>query len=223
VIFCLLPGFCQIYGDFSVVGGYEQELINKSNSHAGTGLGLAIVKQLVESQGGSISLRSKIGEGSTFSFILTFEKTILSPETETDLIKEQPEIKDIRVLVAEDVELNKLLIKIILTDFGFENEVVSNGKIVIEKLQTNTYDIILMDLNMPEMSGFEATQYIRKTMKSKIPIIALTADVTITDVSKCKESGMDDYISKPIDENILYGKMVDLVAKASFRDHPTME
>ncbi len=142
----------------------------------------------------------------------------MSQETEINLIKEKTEIKSIRVLVAEDVELNQLLIKIILTDFGFENEVVANGKIVIEKLQTNTYDIILMDLNMPEMNGFEATQFIRKTMKSKIPIIALTADVTISDVSKCKDSGMDDYISKPIDENILYGKMVDLVAKARALD-----
>jgi two-component system CheB/CheR fusion protein len=69
--------------------------------------------------------------------------------------------------------------------FGFEHEIVSNGKLAIEKMQTNTYDIILMDLQMPEMNGF-ATEYIRKTLKSQIPIIALTADVTTMDVSKCK-------------------------------------
>jgi two-component system CheB/CheR fusion protein len=103
----------------------------------------------------------------------------------------------------------------ILSDFGFEHEVVANGKIAIEKLQTNTYDIILMDLNMPEMDGFEATKYIRNTMKSTIPIIALTADVTIADVNKCKESGMDDYISKPIDEDLLCRKMVELIKKQS--------
>ena len=80
-------------------------------------------------------------------------------------------------------------------------------------MQTNTYDIILMDLHMPEMNGFEATEYIRKTLKSHIPIIALTADVTTMDVSKCKEFGMDSYISKPIEEKLLYNKIVELVKK----------
>lgn len=199
----------------SIFNIFEQAETGTSNSYGGSGLGLAIVKQLVESQGGSIGLKSKIGEGSTFSFILTFGKTNVNAisETELDVIKLDSEIKNLRVLVAEDVVLNQLLIQMILTDFEFEHEVVANGKIAIEKLQTNTYDIILMDLNMPEMNGFEAAKYIRETMKSEIPIIALTADVTITDVTKCKESGMDDYISKPIDENLLYSKMVELIKK----------
>ena len=197
----------------SIFNVFEQAEIGTSNSYGGSGLGLAIVKQLVEFQGGSIGLKSKLGEGSTFSFILPFEKTDLKVETESKLIKLDSEIKNMKVLVAEDVALNQLLIKMILSDFGFEHEVVVNGKIAIEKMQTNTYDIILMDLNMPEMNGFEATEYIRNTMKSKIPIIALTADVTITDLTKCKESGMDDYISKPIDEELLYGKMVELIKK----------
>ena len=190
---------------------FEQAEINTSNSYGGTGLGLAIVKQLVELQGGSISVSSKIGEGSTFSFVLSFGKTNKKTVEKIETLKLDSKIKNVRVLVAEDVALNELLIKIILSDFGFEYEVVKNGKIVIEKLQTNTYDIILMDLQMPEMNGFEAAQYIRKTMKSKIPIIALTADVTTADVAKCKECGMDDYISKPIDENQLYIKIVELV------------
>ena len=80
-------------------------------------------------------------------------------------------------------------------------------------MQTNTYDIILMDLQMPEMNGLEATEYIRKTLKSQIPILSLTADVTTADVFKCKEFGMDDYISKPINENLLYNKIVELVKK----------
>lgn len=197
----------------SIFNVFEQAQIGLSSSYGGSGLGLAIVKQLVESQGGSIGLKSKVGEGSTFSFILTFEKATIKVETETEIIKQDSEITIMKVLVAEDVALNQLLIKSILNDFGFELEVVANGKIAIEKLQTNTYDIILMDLNMPEMNGFETTEYIRNTMKSKIPIIALTADVTITDLAKCKESGMDDYISKPIDEELLYSKMVELLKK----------
>ncbi len=190
---------------------FEQAEISTSNSYGGTGLGLAIVKQLTEAQGGSIAVKSTLGEGSRFSFILPFGKAAIKTEQDIEVQKPSTEIKNFRVLVAEDVALNQLLIKIILDDFGFENEVVDNGRIAIEKLQTNTYDIILMDLQMPEMNGFEATEYIRKTMKNNIPIIALTADVTTVDVAKCKAFGMDDYVSKPIDENQLYSKMVMLM------------
>jgi CheY-like chemotaxis protein len=137
----------------------------------------------------------------------------MSSSMEIILLNPVSEIKNLRVLVAEDVALNQLLIKIILNDFGFEHEIVGNGKLAIEKMQTNTYDIILMDLHMPEMNGFETTEYIRKTLKSHIPIIALTADVTTMDVSKCKEFGMDSYISKPIEEKLLYNKIVELVKK----------
>ncbi len=192
---------------------FEQADAGTASSYGGTGLGLAIVKQLIEAQGGSISLKSKLGEGSTFSFILPFGKTDVESVKEVEIPKPDPEIKALRVLVAEDVALNQLLIQIILSEFGFEHEIVSNGKMAIEKLKTNTYDIILMDLQMPEMNGFEATEHIRNTMKSKIPIIALTANVITADINKCKELGMDDYLSKPINENLLYSKIVELVRK----------
>jgi CheY-like chemotaxis protein len=85
--------------------------------------------------------------------------------------------------VVEDIPLNQLLMKTLLDDFGFERDIAENGKIAVEKC-SNSYDVILMDLQMPEMNGFEATEYIR-TMNSKIPIIALTADTTV-DLAKCK-------------------------------------
>jgi len=202
----------------SIFNIFEQADISTAHSYGGTGLGLAIVKQLVEGQGGKIGLKSKPGKGSTFSFILTFGKTTAKSAEESEILILDSEIKNLRVLVAEDVALNQLLIKIILSEFGFEYEIVGNGKMAIEKLASASlsnplYDIILMDLHMPEMNGFEATAYIRKTMKSEIPIIALTADVTTADVSLCKEIGMDDYISKPINENLLYRKIVELVRK----------
>ncbi len=103
--------------------------------------------------------------------------------------------------------------KTILNDFGFERDVAPDGKIAIKMLQTKSYDIILMDLQMPEMNGFEATEYIRNTLHSKIPIIALTADVTTADLAKCKAVGMNDYIAKPVDEKLLYNKIVGLVKK----------
>ena len=130
-------------------------------------------------------------------------------------------IKMIRVLVVEDMALNQLLMKTVLDDFGLDRDIADNGKIAIEKLTqkdehgtTKPYDIILMDLQMPEMNGFEATEYIRNTLKSKIPIIALTADVTTVDVAKCRAVGMNDYIAKPIDERVLYNKIVGLVKKS---------
>jgi CheY-like chemotaxis protein len=104
--------------------------------------------------------------------------------------------------VVEDIPLNQLM-KTLLDDFGFERDIAENGKIAVEKMQINSYDVILMDLQMPEMNGFEATEYIRTTMNSKIPIIALTADVTTVDLAKCKSVGMNDYIAKPVDERII--------------------
>ncbi|NEW84625.1 MAG: response regulator, partial [Mariniphaga sp.] len=98
-------------------------------------------------------------------------------------------------------------------DFGFERDIAANGRIAIEKLKEKPYDIILMDLQMPEMNGFEATDYIRNTMNSKIPIIALTADVTTVDVAKCRVVGMNDYIAKPVDERLLYNKIIGLIKK----------
>ena len=112
------------------------------------------------------------------------------------------------------MKLNQLLIRIILEDFGVEVDMADNGKLAIEKLKTTPYDIILMDLQMPEMNGFEATAYIRNQLKSNIPIIALTADVTTVDVEKCKAAGMNDYISKPIDEKLLYEKIIQYLPKA---------
>ena len=195
----------------SIFNLFEQAEISTSNSYGGTGLGLSIVKQLVECQGGSIHVISKLGEGSTFGFILPLGKTDKKTLDKIEILKLDSQIKNLRVLVAEDVPLNQLLIKIILSDFGFNYEIVNNGKIAIEKLQNNSYDIILMDLQMPEMNGFEATEYIRQKMKSTIPIIALTADVTTVDIEKCKKIGMNDYLSKPIDENKLYSKIVSLI------------
>ena len=192
---------------------FQQAHTSTSRFYGGTGLGLAIAKQLVERQGGSIQVKSKIDEGSVFSFVMKFEKTTEEMEMEIATVAFETDIKNIKILVVEDMPLNQLLMKTVLEDFGFELDIVANGKLAIEKLQVGVYDIILMDLQMPEMNGFEATEYIRNTMHSTIPIIALTADVTTVDIDKCKAVGMNDYIAKPVDENFLYNKIVGLVTK----------
>ncbi len=197
----------------NIFENFQQATSGTARLFGGTGLGLAIAKQLVEPQGGSISVQSKIEVGSTFSFQLSFQKTNDETELETRIVELDTEINNIKVLVVEDIAINQLLMKTLLDDFGFEFDIADNGEIAIEKLQTKLYDIILMDLQMPVMNGFEATEYIRYTMNSKIPIIALTADVTTVDLAKCKAVGMNDYIAKPIDERVLYSKIAGLVKK----------
>jgi len=197
----------------TIFENFQQASSGTSRLYGGTGLGLAIVKQLVEPQGGNVKVTSKIDEGSTFSFVLSFQKTTAAAAIEMEMTDLDKEIKNIKVLIVEDIALNQLLMKTLLDDFGFERDIAANGKIAIEKLQANSYDVILMDLQMPVMNGFEATDHIRNTMHSNIPIIALTADVTTVDLEKCKAVGMNDYIAKPVDERLLYSKIVTLVKK----------
>jgi PAS domain S-box-containing protein len=199
---------------------FQQGSSGTSRLFGGTGLGLAIVKQLVETQGGSIHVSSKINKGSTFSFTLSFQKTNAKANFEPEIAELDADIINIKVLVVEDMPLNQLLMKTLLDDFEFECDIAANGKIAIAKMQTKSYDIILMDLQMPEMNGFEATEYIRNKMNSHIPIIALTADVTTVDLAKCTSVGMNDYIAKPVDERLLYSKMVGLVKKNPQRIEP---
>ena len=201
----------------TIFNNFEQAHTTSSVYYGGTGLGLAIVKKLIENQGGSISVKSKVNVGSTFSFHLEFSKNnnkIIVPEK----FLEYPfkdflnhEFKNVKILVVEDSKINQLLINIILKGFAFDVDIADNGQIAMDKLQTDNYGLILMDLHMPEKDGFETTEYIRNTLKSKIPIIALTADVTQIDIDKCKEVGMNEYVSKPIDEKLLFSKIIKML------------
>ncbi|MPM02264.1 Sensor histidine kinase RcsC [bioreactor metagenome] len=201
----------------TIFENFQQATSETSRIFGGTGLGLAISKKLVESQGGSIHVKSKPGKGSEFSFILKFSKTNELVEPENSALEIDNSSIKIKVLVVEDIVLNQLLMKTILDEFGFDCEIAANGKIAIEMLQSENYDIVLMDLQMPLVNGFEATDYIRNTMHCDIPIVALTADVTTVDLVKCKAVGMNDYMSKPVDERLLFNKIITLVRKPSMK------
>lgn len=197
----------------NIFENFQQATSGTSRLYGGTGLGLAIVKQLVEAQGGSIRVESKVREGASFSFRLSFQKTTSDAELEAVIIEPDVEIKDIKILVVEDITLNQLLMRTILNDYGFECDIAPNGKLAVDLLANKAFDIILMDLQMPLMNGFEATEYIRNTLKLTIPIIALTADVTTVDLEKCRAVGMNDYIAKPVDERLLYQKIMNFLKK----------
>jgi two-component system CheB/CheR fusion protein len=189
---------------------FQQANNQTAGIHGGTGLGLAIVKQLVTAQGGNIRVKSEINSGTTFRFTLPFQKAVSIDRKVIQPEELQCALNNVKVLIVEDVVINQLLMKTILTDFKLEYDIASNGQIAIDMLQESTYDIILMDLQMPTMNGYDATKYIRETMKITTPIIALTADVTTVDLGKCQSLGMNDYIAKPLDTQLLLNKIREL-------------
>ncbi len=200
---------------------FMQSSSDTARKFGGTGLGLSIVKQLLDLMGGTISVKSDYGKSSSFTITLPLKKTsateILNDIETKSHSNELSQLGKLKILLVEDIPINQFLAQTILHDFGFESDTAENGKIAIGLLEKNHYDIILMDLMMPEMNGFEATQYIRHKMlppKSNTPIIALTADVTKADVDKCTEVGMNEYVSKPINETDLLNKIAYLVKKS---------
>ncbi|MFY0631775.1 MAG: response regulator [Flavobacteriaceae bacterium] len=188
---------------------FEQAKESTSRYYSGTGLGLSISKQLVELQQGKIWLVSVEGEGSNFYFKLplslpdesVISKDVLSEEKLNDMAAS---LKGIRILIAEDNPFNQMIAKDDLS-FYIKNsaiEIVENGALAVEQFKENQYDLILMDVQMPEMNGFEATKKIRELEKQSeeptpIPIIAMTASLLKTEIENCYRAGMNDYIPKP--------------------------
>jgi two-component system, sensor histidine kinase len=207
----------------TVFAPFVQTSNDTARKYGGTGLGLTIVKKIIDLMNGEVYVESEFGKGSKFRAIIPLRKYIGDPETElvkTDLKTEAKHIDipehAIRVLLADDNAINRLLVQTVLAPYKMSITAVENGKLAFEAVEQQDFDIILMDLMMPEMDGYEATQAIRKLpepAKNNIPIIALTAVVTNSVTEKCEETGMNGYISKPFDSNELYRMMLDLIAK----------
>jgi CheY-like chemotaxis protein len=247
----------------SIFSIFTQASSSTTRKYGGTGLGLAICKQLVEQQGGKISVKSKEGQGSTFSFHLTFEKAkpqdVPAPKTlptqnnpyrtplktfpqetnkenpttlpqnisnqsslrenivprasEKEAQKPQNQTANAentapkRILLAEDNEINQMLVVQMLKNWGYLVTVVDNGKKVLEKIAAEPFDIVLMDVHMPEMDGYQATQEIRNKISKTIPIIAMTASALKGEAERCLAAGMSDYIAKPFPKDSLKSKI----------------
>ncbi len=201
----------------TIFDSFTQAYSDTDRQYGGTGLGLAISKQLIELQGGTISVESKLGEGSVFIFNIPYE--IGHPENTEEVAKGKCDktISGLSVLVVEDNDYNVMVaseeLKSIIENVNID--VAENGKVAIDKVAKNNYDLILMDIEMPEMNGYEATGIIRKMdhPKNKIPIFAMTANTMKEEVAKCFEAGMDQYIAKPFNPDDFATHIHNLICK----------
>jgi signal transduction histidine kinase/ActR/RegA family two-component response regulator len=191
---------------------FRQAESHITRKYGGTGLGLSIAKQLVELQGGTLSVKSEVKAGSVFTFCIPYtisDKDL--PEAEvTGENYNMKELCKLNILLVEDNHLNVELILSLFSEYNLKLKVAENGSLCIEQLRENKFDIILMDMEMPVMNGYEAATIIRHELKSNIPIIAMTAHAMAGEREKCISLGMNDYISKPINANLLFEKMHEL-------------
>jgi len=184
--------------------------------YGGTGLGLAISKQLVEMMGGRIGLNSREGEGSTFWFTVVFDRpvepSLASTPGSARTGRRQPANgrsmvpsgagrprREARILVTEDNPINRLVLRAQLEKLGYQARAVANGVEAVAAVQQEKYDLVLMDCQMPQMDGFEATRRIRESGSPYVPIVAVTASAMSGDRERCIHEGMNDYLSKPVE------------------------
>ncbi|MBL7922241.1 MAG: PAS domain S-box protein [Bacteroidia bacterium] len=185
----------------SIFNKFSQEDRSVSRKYGGTGLGLAITYELIQLMGGSIEVESKKNSGTNFNVIVTLKKSDTCKVEIKQELNETISLNGLKILLVEDNELNRLVAQ---NTFKYHKCIVDeavNGLDAIEKLKQKQYDIILMDIQMPEMDGLEATEKIRSDLKIETPIIALSANAFKSEVEKCKLIGMNDYLTKPFEES----------------------
>ncbi|RFM29440.1 PAS domain S-box protein [Deminuibacter soli] len=191
---------------------FTQAYAETTRKYGGTGLGLAITQNLIELQQGQIWVESKPRKGSTFHFTITYAKpgNTMAQSLNTSVSRPSRvsnQLGQLKVLLAEDNDINQLLAKSILQYWGFETKVATNGNEAVQLVRKEQFDIILMDIQMPEKSGIEAAMEIRAMadkQKQQIPIIALTANALKGEEMKYFAAGMNDYLTKPFNEHELY-------------------
>ena len=188
---------------------FQQADASTSRKYGGTGLGLAISKQLAEQMGGQVGVRSEYGQGSTFWFTARLGLPIGAPAelalTPDDLLDRVRQRGGAQVLLAEDNPINQLVAFELLKDAGMRVDTAGNGSIAVDMAQSKRYDLVLMDMQMPEMDGLQATRALRLIASlHDLPIVAMTANAMQVDRDRCRDAGMVDFVSKPIDPDALW-------------------
>ncbi len=195
---------------------FSQVDASTTREYGGTGLGLVISKSLVEMMGGQISVKSREGMGTVFWFSAVFRRpageaaNLLSGRTDSLTVSAtHPSVthaqkQQHRILLAEDNEVNRILVLAILEKKCFPADAVANGREAVDALKKYPYSLVLMDVSMPEMDGLEATRVIRGELKSDVPVIALTAHAMKDDRERCFDAGMNEYLTKPVQPQKLF-------------------
>ncbi|MFZ9846553.1 MAG: response regulator [Flavobacteriales bacterium] len=203
----------------NIFESFTQAKGDTTRKYGGTGLGLTIVKKIVGLMKGEIKVESELDKGSRFIVQVRMPKGVAKGKSPVQIDEnKQITLGKLQILLAEDNELNQILALRVLNNFGCEVDIADNGKIALEKFRNKDYDIILMDIMMPEMDGLETTKIIRNEFsepKKNIPILAMTAFIfTESDDNKYLEAGMNDYILKPFNPDKLKQKIANLVERA---------
>ena len=185
--------------------------------YGGTGLGLTICKKLVELYGSHIAVESELGRGTTFSFVLRLR----TPEAAAEAVIEEGELgtlQGLKVLVADDNEVNVLVLSAFLREWGAELDVVTNGRHAVERIQGQHYDLVLMDLHMPELDGYAATRQIRSLPDpryARLPIFAVSASTRMGHQHDLDSAGFTEFVGKPVSPDLLFAKISRHVCRAS--------
>jgi CheY-like chemotaxis protein len=199
-------------------GKFEQADASTTRRHGGTGLGLAISRELARLMGGDIEAQSILGEGTRFTVRLPLSRSGEGRPAEPAVLGEAPVLEDLRVLAAEDNSVNQLVLKTLLAQIGVDPVIVPDGAQALEAWEDGGFDLILMDVQMPQMDGPTATRRIRareaETGRARTPIVALTANAMPHQVEEYLDAGMDGHVSKPIDAGELYGVLVAIAEQA---------
>ncbi len=206
----------------AIFKSFVQVSTETSIKYGGTGLGLPICKKLLKLQGSDLTVTSKTGMGATFSFIIDYEmdRSPNNSKKESIKLKEVFEPINVKVLVAEDNKMNVLILKRFFVNWNVEYRITENGQQAIEALLLEDFDLVLMDLQMPILNGYEATQHIRNLKnkdKAKMPIFALTAFAQTDIMKKTEQYKMNGFMSKPFDPNKLY-KLLKTYSKVAIAD-----